>query len=105
MFYGPMSGHPEVMFHDFFPSFSFRSLDICQDNDIERIHSLRLIRKILQIAPEKFPTSLLNVMISIANDGPQERDKTVKTCLATICELGELSFSNDWFCKIIWNVI
>ncbi len=66
----------------------FRSLDICLDNDIERIHALRLIRRMMVVCPAKFPASLLNVMISIANDGAHERDKMLRTCLATICELG-----------------
>ena len=40
------------------------------------------------VCPAKFPDSLLNVMISIANDGAHERDKMLRTCLATVCELG-----------------
>ena len=63
---------------------------MCLDNDIERIHALRLIRHIMILCPEKFPSSLVKVMVTIANDGVQERDKMVRTCLATICELGML---------------
>jgi len=64
-----------------------RSIDIRLDNEVERVHAMRLIRKIMSICPEKFPPSLLRPMISIANDGAKERDKLVRTCLATICEL------------------
>ena len=45
----------------------------------------------MQVAPAKFPRSLITVMVSIANDGAHEADKMVKTCLATICELGRFS--------------
>jgi rapamycin-insensitive companion of mTOR len=64
-----------------------RSIDICLDNDVERVHAMKLIRKLISIRPDKFPSSLLNPLISIANDGTKVRDKLVKTCLATICEL------------------
>lgn len=73
--------------------FIFRSLDICLDNDIERLHAMRLIRKIMSLCPENFPSSLLMVMVAIANDGSKEHDKLVKACLASICELGEFLLS------------
>ena len=66
-----------------------RSLDICLDNDIERIHALRLIRKMVQISPKLLPRSVMNAMVSIAADGAAERDKMVKASLATLCELGQ----------------
>jgi hypothetical protein len=49
---------------------------------------MRLIRKIMSLYPELFPSSLLMVMVAIANDGSKEHDKLVKACLASICELG-----------------
>ncbi|KAI0224233.1 Rapamycin-insensitive companion of mTOR [Lamellibrachia satsuma] len=67
--------------------FIIRALDISIDNEIERIHALRLIRKIIHVSPEKFPSSLVHVMVSIANDGTADRDKMVRTCLAILCEL------------------
>jgi len=67
----------------------FRSLDISLDNEIERLHAMRLIRKIMSVSSENFPSSLLTVMVSIANDGNKERDKLAKACLASICELGK----------------
>ena len=66
-----------------------RSLDLCFDNEIERVHAMRLVRRILQISPEKFPKSLIYALVSIANDGTHERDKMVRTCLATLCEMGK----------------
>ena len=82
--------------------FLYRSLDICIDNEIERLHAMRLIRKIMLVSPDLFPSSLLNVLISIANDGAHERDKMLRTCLATLCELGEIvsTFTYDFFHKV-----
>ncbi|XP_013398176.1 rapamycin-insensitive companion of mTOR isoform X2 [Lingula anatina] len=68
-----------------------RSLDICLDNQIERVHALRLIRKMVQISAERFPPSLVSVMLSICNDGAQEHDETQRACLATISELAILN--------------
>ena len=65
----------------------FRCLDICFDNEIERIHALRLIRKMIHIAPDIFPMSLVHVMVAIANEGAIEHDRMQRTCLATLCEL------------------
>ena len=72
----------------------FRSLDINLDNDIERLHAMRLIRKIMSVSPEAFPSSLLTVMVSIANDGNKERDKLAKACLASISEIGKFLMLN-----------
>ncbi|XP_071953101.1 rapamycin-insensitive companion of mTOR-like isoform X2 [Antedon mediterranea] len=64
-----------------------RCLDFCQDNDVERIQSMRFIRRILTVAPQLFPQSLANVLVAIANDGDSERDRLQRACLATLCEL------------------
>lgn len=71
-----------------------RSLDINLDNEIERLHAMRLIRKIMSVSPEAFPSSLLTVMVSIANDGNKERDKLAKACLASISEMGKFLMPN-----------
>ena len=79
----------------------FRSLDVCLDNDVERVHALRLIRKMLSVSPSLFPSSLVTVLLSVANDGVKERDKMVKTCLATICELGIVKTLSDRYQYLI----
>lgn len=35
-----------------------------------------------------FPSSVANSLIAVGNDGPQERDRMVRACIAIICELG-----------------
>ena len=69
--------------------FVCRSIDICLDNEVERIHALRLSRKLMSVCPARFPLSLLNAIQAIASDGAHERDRMLRTSLATICELGE----------------
>ena len=50
---------------------------------------MKLIRKLMQVSPDKFPQSLVNVVIAVAQGGAQEHDKMLKVCMATLCELGE----------------
>ncbi|CAE1275191.1 RICTOR [Acanthosepion pharaonis] len=66
-----------------------RCLDICLSNEVERIHAMKLIRKIIQHYPHHVPLSLLYPMVAIGRDGSTERDRLRRACLATICELGE----------------
>lgn len=66
-----------------------RCLDVCLDNEIERIHAVKLIRQIIKFSPYKFPSSLLYALVAIGNDGASERDRMVRVSLETICELGK----------------
>ena len=59
------------------------------DNEIERIHAIKLIRQIIKTSPDKFPKSLLYALVAIGNDGASERDRMVRVSLETICELGK----------------
>lgn len=68
--------------------FHCRSIDIWLDNEIERIHALRLVRRLLAISSDKFPRSLFGAILSVACDGARERDRMVSVCLATLCEIG-----------------
>ena len=58
------------------------------DNEIERIHAIKLIRQIIKTGPLKFPKSLVFALVAIGNDGASERDRMVRVSLETICELG-----------------
>ncbi|XP_046330991.2 rapamycin-insensitive companion of mTOR-like isoform X1 [Haliotis rufescens] len=64
-----------------------RSLDICMDNEIERVHAIKLIRNICQLSPQKLCPSLLYPLIAVANDGASERDRLLRVCLASVCEI------------------
>ncbi|XP_061180915.1 rapamycin-insensitive companion of mTOR-like [Saccostrea echinata] len=63
-----------------------RSIDLCLDNEVERIHGIKLVRKILQIAPKKLSDLLFYPLVAISNDGTAERDRMVRIALETICE-------------------
>lgn len=66
-----------------------RSIDISLDNEVERIHAIKLVRRILQIAPKKLSDLLLYPLVAISNDGTGERDRMVRIALETICETGK----------------
>uniref|UniRef100_A0A673I8A9 Rapamycin-insensitive companion of mTOR-like n=1 Tax=Sinocyclocheilus rhinocerous TaxID=307959 RepID=A0A673I8A9_9TELE len=67
-----------------------RCIDIQQSNEVERTQALRLVRKMITVNAQLFPSSLTNSLIAVGNDGLQERDRMVRACIAIICELGEL---------------
>uniref|UniRef100_A0A673I6D5 Rapamycin-insensitive companion of mTOR-like n=1 Tax=Sinocyclocheilus rhinocerous TaxID=307959 RepID=A0A673I6D5_9TELE len=67
-----------------------RCVDIQQSNEVERTQALRLVRKMITVNAQLFPSSLTNSLIAVGNDGLQERDRMVRGCIAIICELGEL---------------
>uniref|UniRef100_A0A8C1KK35 RPTOR independent companion of MTOR, complex 2 a n=1 Tax=Cyprinus carpio TaxID=7962 RepID=A0A8C1KK35_CYPCA len=64
-----------------------RCIDIQQSNEVERTQALRLVRKMITVNAELFPSSLTNTLIAVGNDGLQERDRMVRACIAIICEL------------------
>jgi rapamycin-insensitive companion of mTOR len=65
-----------------------RSLDINLENKLERLHGLRLSRKLLSLLPHQgFPKAIARCLVSIARDGLQERDLLTRSCWATIAEL------------------
>ena len=47
------------------------------------------MRKVLEVCPERFPSSFVNPLIAIGNNGTQERDRMVRVSLATLSELGK----------------
>nr|UYO77161.1 rapamycin insensitive companion of mTOR [Penaeus japonicus] len=68
-----------------------RSMDIMLDNQIERVQSLRLTRKMLQVAPSLFPLALARCLVAIARDGAKERDRLLRSALATLNEMAVLN--------------
>lgn len=57
-------------------------------NDVERIESMKLIRKILILSPSNFHISLGRSLVALANGGIEEKDRLLRICLATLSELG-----------------
>ena len=64
-----------------------RSLDVSLDNEIERIHAQKLVRRITRVVSHKLPKSLVFPIVAIGSDGAEERDRMVRVSLATICEM------------------
>ncbi|XP_066501581.1 rapamycin-insensitive companion of mTOR [Hoplias malabaricus] len=64
-----------------------RCIDIQQSNEVERTQALRLVRKMITVNAQLFPSSITNSLIAVGNDGLQERDRMVRACIAIICEL------------------
>ncbi|KAH9523714.1 hypothetical protein Btru_040714 [Bulinus truncatus] len=86
-----------------------RCLDVSLDNEIERIHAIKLMRHVIKLSPLKFPKSLLYVLVAIGNDGASERDRMVRVSLETICELAFYNVNLVAECggiqTLIWNIL
>ncbi|XP_018050285.1 PREDICTED: rapamycin-insensitive companion of mTOR isoform X3 [Atta colombica] len=74
-----------------YPYFLARSMDINLRNEMERIQALRLVRRILVLAPKHFSSVLARSLITLTNGGIEERDRAFKAFLAVLCELGVLN--------------
>ncbi|XP_064086614.1 rapamycin-insensitive companion of mTOR-like [Macrobrachium nipponense] len=68
-----------------------RSMDIMVDNQIERVQGLRLARRMLMVAPDFFPLALARCLAAIARDGAKERDRLLRSALATLNEMAILN--------------
>ncbi|KAK7081586.1 hypothetical protein SK128_008472, partial [Halocaridina rubra] len=68
-----------------------RCMDIMVDNEIERVQSLRLARRMLLVAPDIFPLALARCLAAIARDGAKERDRLLRSALATLNEMAILN--------------
>ncbi|XP_066994227.2 rapamycin-insensitive companion of mTOR [Anabrus simplex] len=64
-----------------------RSLDINLRNEMERVQALRLVRRMLVLAPAEFPPSLMRSLVSLANGAAEEKDRMLRACLATLAEI------------------
>ncbi|KAG7212743.1 hypothetical protein KM043_013008 [Ampulex compressa] len=74
-----------------YPYFVARSMDVNLRNEMERIQALRLVRRILVLAPKHFSPVLARSLVSLTNGGIEERDRAFRAFLATLCELGVLN--------------
>ncbi|XP_063704935.1 rapamycin-insensitive companion of mTOR isoform X2 [Culicoides brevitarsis] len=66
-----------------------RSLDIVLFNEEERLQALKLIRKMLAVSPEHVSPVIVYCLVSLAESGTKER--ILRACLATLCEIGVLN--------------
>ncbi|XP_017771831.1 PREDICTED: rapamycin-insensitive companion of mTOR isoform X1 [Nicrophorus vespilloides] len=73
------------------PLMVVRSLDLAIKYDIERIEAIKLIRRVLLIAPNLFDKVLARCLVSLANGGVEEKDRLLRVCLAALSELGILN--------------
>lgn len=77
-----------------YPYFIARSMDVLLRNDMERMQALRLLRRILLIAPKHLSPILARSLICLTNSGVEEKtDRSFRVFLATLCELGVLNSS------------
>ncbi|XP_050686343.1 rapamycin-insensitive companion of mTOR-like isoform X3 [Eriocheir sinensis] len=70
-----------------------RCMDISLDNQVERVQALRLARRLLMVAPDLFPVALARCLVAIARDGAKERDRLLRSALATLNEMAILNTS------------
>ncbi|XP_021912957.1 rapamycin-insensitive companion of mTOR isoform X2 [Zootermopsis nevadensis] len=70
-----------------YPCLICRSLDLMLRNDSERVQALRLVRRMLVLAPMDFPISLVRSLVSLANGAAEEKDRMLRSCLATLAEI------------------
>ncbi|XP_014226936.1 rapamycin-insensitive companion of mTOR [Trichogramma pretiosum] len=74
-----------------YPYFIARSVDVNIRNEVERLQALRLVRKILLLAPKQFSFALARSIICITSGGMEEKDRASRVFLAIVCELGVLN--------------
>lgn len=65
-------------------------MDLIIKNDVERIETMKLTRKILLISPFHFDVSIVRSLVSLANGGIEDKDRMLRVCLATLSEIGML---------------
>ncbi|XP_030564623.1 rapamycin-insensitive companion of mTOR [Drosophila novamexicana] len=68
-----------------------RSIDLMLKNDDERVQALKLVRKMLAIAPEDISPVVVRCLVSLADSGIEESDNLLRACLATLAEFAVLN--------------
>ncbi|XP_046984569.1 rapamycin-insensitive companion of mTOR isoform X2 [Schistocerca americana] len=70
-----------------YPYLIARCLDVNLRNDMERVQALRLVRRLLALAPGLFPPAIVRSLVSLANGAVEEKDQMLRACLATLAEI------------------
>ncbi|XP_049532058.1 rapamycin-insensitive companion of mTOR [Anopheles darlingi] len=91
------------------PHLVCRSLDIVLRNTEERMQALKLIRRMLAVAPNEINPAVVRCLVSLGESGsagmfssgtgtlpgvgahPGHEDRLLRCCLATLCEVGVLN--------------
>ncbi|XP_055685205.1 rapamycin-insensitive companion of mTOR [Lutzomyia longipalpis] len=68
-----------------------RSLDIVLKNEVERIQALKLIRRMLILAPHLISPVIVRCLVSLGESGSEDGDRMLRSCLAVLCEFGVLN--------------
>ncbi|XP_068141210.1 LOW QUALITY PROTEIN: rapamycin-insensitive companion of mTOR [Drosophila tropicalis] len=68
-----------------------RSIDLMLKNDDERVQALKLVRKMLAIAPDEISPVVVRCLVSLADSGIEESDNLLRACLATLAEFAVLN--------------
>ncbi|EAA04894.6 AGAP001035-PA [Anopheles gambiae str. PEST] len=68
------------------PHLVCRSLDVMLRNGEERLQALKLVRRMLVVAPEELQPALVRCLVALC-----EKDRLLRCCLATLCEVGVLN--------------
>ncbi|KAH0550515.1 rapamycin-insensitive companion of mTOR [Cotesia glomerata] len=74
-----------------YPVFIVRSMDINLKNEMERIQALKLVRRIMLLAPQHIVPTIGRCLVSLTNGGYEEKDRLFHAFLAVLCELGVLN--------------
>uniref|UniRef100_A0A1B0D905 Rapamycin-insensitive companion of mTOR domain-containing protein n=1 Tax=Phlebotomus papatasi TaxID=29031 RepID=A0A1B0D905_PHLPP len=68
-----------------------RSLDIVLKNEEERVQALKLIRRMLILAPHLISPVIVRCLVSLGESGAEDGDRMLRSCLAVLCEFGVLN--------------
>ncbi len=67
-----------------------RSLDVLLKNDEERIQALRLVRRMLMVAPDLVSPVIVRCLVALG-ESERSEDRILRAVLATLCEFGVLN--------------
>ncbi|CAD6237301.1 GSCOCG00002240001-RA-CDS [Cotesia congregata] len=67
-----------------YPVFIVRSMDINLKNEMERIQALKLVRRIMLLAPQHIVPTIGRCLVSLTNGGYEEKDRLFHAFLAVL---------------------
>lgn len=85
------AGAARALVRSHVPVLVARALDAALESRTERLQALRLVRRLVTLAPDDLPPQLARCLVAVAADGAKERDDLVRACLGTLCELALLN--------------